>query len=161
MTSKYLLLPGSWIKIDQLDVTCFIISLFNAQHVSDVNTPILRNLRLICCVISWVVLLWFDVCWCWRYGSAGVMWYPYAGLSTSPSACISVPHHPAEPHRQHQRTSNQSNTTHEITQQISRKLLRMDVLTSETFCALNNVIIKRVTSSWSIFIQLLRLCTVQ
>jgi len=29
-------------------------------------------------------------------------------------------------------SSNQSNTTHEITQQISRKLLRMDVLTSET-----------------------------
>jgi len=23
----------SWVKIDQLDVTCFIISLFNAQHV--------------------------------------------------------------------------------------------------------------------------------
>ena len=32
----------------------------------------------------------------------------------------------------HQHASNQSNTTHEITQQISRKLLRMDVLTSET-----------------------------
>jgi len=29
-------------------------------------------------------------------------------------------------------TLNQSNTTHEITQQIRRKLLRMDVLTSET-----------------------------
>ena len=29
-------------------------------------------------------------------------------------------------------TSNQSNTTHEITQQISRKLLRIDVLTPET-----------------------------
>ena len=28
----------SWIKRDQFDVTCFIISLFNAQHVSDVNT---------------------------------------------------------------------------------------------------------------------------
>jgi len=27
---------------------CFIISLFNAQHVSDVNTSILRSLRLIC-----------------------------------------------------------------------------------------------------------------
>ena len=38
----------SWIKIDQLDVTCFIISLFNAQHVSNVSTSILRNLRLIC-----------------------------------------------------------------------------------------------------------------
>ena len=37
----------SWIKIDQLDVTCFIISLFNAQHVSDVSTSIFRSLRLI------------------------------------------------------------------------------------------------------------------
>jgi len=31
----------------QLDVTCFI-SLLNAQHVSDVNTSILRSLRLMC-----------------------------------------------------------------------------------------------------------------
>jgi len=38
----------SLIKIKKLDVTCFIISLFNAQHVSDVNTSILRSLRLIC-----------------------------------------------------------------------------------------------------------------
>ena len=38
----------SSIKRDQLYVTCFIISLFNAQHVSDVNTCILRSLRLIC-----------------------------------------------------------------------------------------------------------------
>ena len=38
----------SRIKIDQLDVTCFIISLDNAQHVSDVNTSILRRLRFIC-----------------------------------------------------------------------------------------------------------------
>jgi len=37
-----------WIKREQLDVTCFIISLFNAQHVSDVNTTILRSLRLMC-----------------------------------------------------------------------------------------------------------------
>ena len=55
----------SWIKRDQLDVTCFIISLFNAQHVSGVNTFILGSLRLICWVTSWVVLLWFDVCWCY------------------------------------------------------------------------------------------------
>jgi len=38
----------SSIKRDQLEVTCFIISLFNVQHVSDVNTSILRSLRLIC-----------------------------------------------------------------------------------------------------------------
>ena len=65
----------SWIKRDQLDVTCFIISLFNAQHVSDVNTSILRSSRLICWVISWVVLLWFDVCWCYV-----VVWLWWCGI---------------------------------------------------------------------------------
>ena len=83
-------LKTSWMKRDQLDVTCFFISLFNAQHVSDVNTSIIRNMRVICWVISCVVLL-----------------------------------------------SYQNNTTHEITQQISRKLLRIDVLTSETCWALS------------------------
>jgi len=48
------------------------------------------------------------------------------------------------------------NTTHEITHQISRKLLRMDALTSETCSAVNNEIIKQVTSSWSLFIQISR-----
>ena len=38
---------NSWITIDQLDVTCFIISLFIAQHVSNVSTSIFRSLRLI------------------------------------------------------------------------------------------------------------------
>ena len=36
----------SWIKTDQLDVTCFIISLFTARHVSNVSTSIFRSLRL-------------------------------------------------------------------------------------------------------------------
>ena len=36
---------------------------------------------------------------------------------------------------------------------ISRKLLKMDVLTFETCWAANSEIIKQVTSSWSIFIQ--------
>ena len=38
---------NSWIKIDKIDVTCFIISLFTAQQVSNVNTPIFKSLRLI------------------------------------------------------------------------------------------------------------------
>ena len=46
-------------------------------------------------------------------GLAGVVWYPGAGFSLHKDT--------TPPH-----------TTHEITQQISRKLLRMDVLTSET-----------------------------
>ena len=33
--------------LGQLDVTCFIISLFTAQHVSNVSTSIFRSLRLI------------------------------------------------------------------------------------------------------------------
>jgi len=70
----------SWIKRDQLDVTCFIISLYNAQHVSDVNTCILRSLRLICWVISWVVLLWFDVCCCYV-----VVPQPAYGYHTTPA----------------------------------------------------------------------------
>ena len=65
---------------EPLVVTCFFISLFNAQHISDVNTSILRGLRLICWVISWVVLLCVLVLRC---GLAGVAWYPDAGWSTS------------------------------------------------------------------------------
>ena len=73
----------NWIKRDQLDVTCFIISLLNAQHVSDVNTSILRSLRLICWVISWVVLLWFDVCWCYV-----VVWLGWCGIRMRASCFI-------------------------------------------------------------------------
>ena len=65
----------SWVKRDQLDVTCFIISLFIAQHVSDVNTTILRSLRLICWVISCFVLIWFDVCWFYV-----VVWLWWCGI---------------------------------------------------------------------------------
>ena len=65
------------------DVTCFIISLFNAQHASDVNTSILRNLRLICWVISWVVLLWFDVCWCYV-----VVWLEWCGIRMQAEALL-------------------------------------------------------------------------
>jgi len=130
----------SWIKRDQLDVTCFIISLFTAQHVSDVNASILRSLRLIWWVITWVVLFWFDVCWCYV-----VVWLGWCGIRMQAEACIRIPP---------QHTSNQNNTTHEITHQISRKLLRMDALTSKTCWAVNNDIIKQVTSSWSLFIHI-------
>ena len=72
----------SWIKIDQLDVTCFIFSLFNAQHVSNVSTSILRSLRLICWVISCVVLLWYNLCWCY-----GVVWLGWCGIRMQAEAC--------------------------------------------------------------------------
>jgi len=70
---------------------------------------------------------------------SGTMLFGWGGVV---SGCRLKPEH----------TSYQSNTTHEITQQISRKLLRMDVLTSETCSALNNEIIKQVTSNWSLYL---------
>ena len=69
------ILVHSWIKRDQLDVTYFFISLFTAQHVLDVNTSILRSLKLIWRVISWVVLFWYDVCWCYV-----VVWLGWCGI---------------------------------------------------------------------------------
>ena len=59
----------SWIKLDQL---MSLALYFAAQHVSNVSTSILRSLRLICCVISCFVLLWYDVCWC--YGVVRLGW---------------------------------------------------------------------------------------
>ena len=68
---------------------------------------------------------------------------------------------PPQPHRNVTPTHIEPDTTHEVTQQISHKLVRMDVLTSETCWALNKVIIKQMASSWSLFTQLSRWCAVQ
>ena len=51
----------SSVKRNQLDTTCFIITLFRAQHVSDVNTSIVRSLRLI--RSYFMGCIWFGVCW--------------------------------------------------------------------------------------------------
>ena len=78
------------VEEDQLYITCFIISLFNAQHVSNVSTSILRSLRLIFWVISWVVLLWFDVCWCYgvvRLGWCGILMQAEAVLQPGFETC--------------------------------------------------------------------------
>ena len=44
------------------------------KYVSNVSTSIFRSLRLI--VDLWVVLFWFDVCWCYgvvRLGWCGIL----------------------------------------------------------------------------------------
>jgi len=62
----------SSIKRDQLDVTCFIISLFNAQHVSDhpqeLATYLLSYFMGCITLVRCVLVL--------RCGLAGVVWYP-------------------------------------------------------------------------------------
>jgi hypothetical protein len=76
----------------------FFISLFNAQHVSDVNASILRSLRFICGVISWDVLLWYDACWCYV-----VAWLWWCGMRVEAEALLEAAsgYHttPAELHR--------------------------------------------------------------
>jgi len=65
------------------------------------------------------------------------LWFGWSGVVSGCKLkqCFSlhrIPHHSSQTTTQHQHTSYQSNTTHEITQQISRRLLRIDVSTSET-----------------------------
>jgi len=82
----------------------------------------------------------FDVLFHGFYCSGSIcvgvtLWFGWGGVVSGcrlEHYCIRIPHHPNQTTTKHQHTSIQSNTTQETTQQISRKLLRMDVLTSET-----------------------------
>ena len=80
---------SSWYLSKERPTWCHLLYyfLFNVQHVSDVNTSILRSLRLICWVISWVVLLWFDVCWCYV-----MVWLWWCGIRMQAEAlkCFSL-----------------------------------------------------------------------
>ena len=82
-------------------------------------------------------------------------WSYWEALLSSASACIKIPQHPQPNHTVTPThiEPEKYNTRDKPT--VSRKLLKMDVLTFETCRAVNGEIIKKVTSSWSIFIQLL------
>jgi len=92
------LMNGANLEKKLLDIKCiekretnlmslaFLFQLLNAQHVSDVNTSILRSFRLICWVISWVVLLWYDVCWCYV-----VVWLGLCGILMQAEALVPQP----------------------------------------------------------------------
>jgi hypothetical protein len=91
----------SWIKIDQLDVTRFIISPFTAQHVSNVSTSVFRSLRL---TVDIFHVLYFSV----RIDVLASL------LSKDANANTSI-------------LTEKYNTWNIST--VSRKLLKMDVLT--------------------------------
>jgi len=61
----------SWIKIDQLDVTCFIISLFTAQHVSNVSTSISGASDLL-----WIYLMYCSGSMCFGV----TVWFGWGGV---------------------------------------------------------------------------------
>jgi len=74
-----------WLNKDrQLDVTCFIISLFTAHHVSNVSTSIFTSLRLIVGL--------FHVLYC--SGSMCVVVTVWLGWGGVVSLCR-LPHHPS------------------------------------------------------------------
>jgi hypothetical protein len=147
----------SWIKIDQLDVTCFIISLFTAQHVSNVSTSIFRRL--------WLIVDLFHVVYCSGSMCVGVtVWFGWGGVAWRGVVslcrlkhCFSLHKDTTPPQPNHTVTPthiepDQYTTWNKST--ISHKRLKMDVITFETCWAVNSEIIKQVTSSWSTFIQL-------
>ena len=137
---------------NQLDVTCCFY-LLCTQHVSDINISIFRSLRLCWWITTSVVL--FSVCcvleFLLRLIFGGVR---FAGWSTSASTCKTnttkyqpqqkLVLQPAKRAPQNISRSKKSNTqrtenktTDVVIHQHSRKLLKMDILMSETYWAHN------------------------
>jgi len=95
--------------------------------------------------------IWFGVCW-----RSVLVWLCWCGICMQSEALLHTDTTPPQPNHNVTPTHIEPDTTHEVTLRISRKFLRMDVLTSETYLALNKVIIKQVTSSWFLLTQLSR-----
>jgi len=112
----HLIFIGSSIIVifeDKRSIWCHLPFWFHflcAQHVSDINISIIRNLRLFC----WITTL-VECSSRIRAGWSLQHWY-----------------HPNPTTRKHQHTSNQEHTTNVVIQQHSRKLLMMAILISET-----------------------------
>ena len=96
-----------------------------AQHVSDINTSIIRSLRL-CCRITTLVVLFLVRCMleilCGWVGVVSVLQASACNTDTTPN----------QPHRNSNTHRTNNNTANVVIQQNSHKLLMMDILMSET-----------------------------
>ena len=105
-----------------------------AQHVSDINMSILRSLRLCCGITTSVVLfsvrcvleIWWD--WFW------VLLVLQAETQSCASFCKTSTTQ-NQPHQISNTQRTENKTTDVVIQQHSCKLLRMDILKSESCCA--------------------------
>jgi len=95
------------------------------QHVSDINTSIIRSLRLFCWITTLVYCSWFDVCWS-RFGWVGVVSVLQAASACNTDSTQTQPHQISNTQR------TEDKMTDVVIQQHSRKLLMMDILVSET-----------------------------
>ena len=110
----------SWRIKDQLDVTCYFISLFCAEHISDINISIIRRLRLFCWITT-LVVLFLVRCF-------GVLvWLGWNGIRAS---AYNTDTTPTRPHRNCNTHRTKNKTTNVVIQQNSGKLLMMDILMS-------------------------------
>jgi len=96
---------------------------FCVRHVSDINISIIRNLRLICWITTlFRCVLEFQCDW---VGVVSVLQAEVCNTDTTPT----------QPHRISNTHRAKNNTTNVVIQQISRKILMMDILMSETCSA--------------------------
>jgi len=102
-----------------------------AQHVSDINISIIRSLRLLCWITTFVV---FCLVWCvleFRCGCVGV-------VSVLQAEACKTDTTPTQLHRNSKTHRTKNNMFNVVIQQNSRKLLMMDILISETCWAHKN-----------------------
>ena len=116
-----------WRINDQLDVT-ILFHFLCAQHVSGINIPIIRSLRLFCWITTLVVLFLVRCVLEFRCGWVGV-------VSVLQASACNTDTTPTQRHRNSNTHRTKNNTTNVVIQQNSRKLLMMDILMYETYWA--------------------------
>jgi len=140
-----------------------LASLFHflcAQHVSDINTSIIRSLRLFCWITTLDILFLVQCVLEFRCGWVGVVSVLQAEAQLQPATRI-----PLQPN-----TDNtcwtKNNTTNVVIRENSRKLLMMDILMSETCWAhkkwnkiASDIKLVLYSSTWHNW-YLFRLCTI-
>ena len=107
-----------------------LFQLLCAQHVSDINISIFRSLRLCWWITTSVVL--FSVCCVGVFAAADVWWCLFCRLKQ----CFIQPAKQTPPNISRSKNSNtkrtENKTTDLVTHQHNRRLLKMDILMSET-----------------------------
>ena len=114
----------SWRIKDQLDVTCYFISLLNVLNIF--RTLIYPSSGACDCSVAlahWSYCSWFAVCW--KFGAVGFEWYPCCGLKHTHAT-------QTQPHQNSSTQRTENKTTDVVIQQHSHKLLMIDILMSET-----------------------------
>jgi len=99
---------------------------FCAQHVSDINVSIIRNLRLFCWITTLDVLFLVRCVLEFRCG-----WFGVVSVLQAETAC-NTDTTPTQPHRNSNTHRTKNNTSNVVIQQNNRKFLMMDTLMSET-----------------------------